>query len=166
MPEGVSLPCIAIFRETRLSRIPRSLHLHSTIHTMRWPPWSSDDDKKRVEGTWAESLSAHDWAAYGEPRQFIPILLASATTLVFYHGYRTYLRRIPDAVRINAGFFRRRSLYGKVTSVGDGDNFRIFHTPGGRLAGWGWAPGRKIPEERGKLKDNTVCTNSSIYVYL
>jgi hypothetical protein len=43
-----------------------------------------------------------------------------------------------------------------VTSVGDGDNFRIYHTPGGRLAGWGWLPGRRIPMDKKELKDQTV----------
>ncbi len=34
-------------------------------------------------------------------------------------------------------------------SVGDADNFRLFHTPGGRLLGWGWL--RQIPEARKDL---------------
>jgi len=36
-------------------------------------------------------------------------------------------------------------MFGTATSVGDGDNFRFYHTPGGRLLGWGWMPGRKVP---------------------
>jgi hypothetical protein len=47
-------------------------------------------------------------------------------------------------------------LFGTVTRVGDADNFHLFHTPGGRLAGWGWLPGRKIPEKKADLKNNTV----------
>jgi endonuclease YncB( thermonuclease family) len=69
--------------------------------------------------------------------------------------YRTYLRRIPGAMKISEGFFRKRSLLGRVTSVGDGDGCRLFHTPGGRLAGWGWLPGRRIPTGKA-LKDQTV----------
>jgi len=42
-----------------------------------------------------------------------------------------------------------------VTRVGDADNFHLFHMPGGRMAGWGWFPGRKIPEKKA-LKNNTV----------
>lgn len=37
-------------------------------------------------------------------------------------------------------------MFGQATSVGDGDNFRLYHTPGGRLLGWGWMPGRKVPQ--------------------
>jgi hypothetical protein len=40
--------------------------------------------------------------------------------------------------------------------VGDGDNFRVFHTPGGRLAGWGWLPWRRVPKEKKDLKNKTV----------
>lgn len=40
--------------------------------------------------------------------------------------------------------------------MGDGDGFRLFHTPGGRMLGWGWFPGRKIPVDRVGLKENTV----------
>ena len=44
---------------------------------------------------------------------------------------------------IPTNVFRRKYLYGKVTSVGDGDNFLFFHTPGGVLGGWHWL--RKVP---------------------
>jgi endonuclease YncB( thermonuclease family) len=47
-------------------------------------------------------------------------------------------------------------MFGKVTRVGDADNFHLFHTPGGRLAGWEWMPGRKIPEKKSDLKGKTI----------
>lgn len=53
-------------------------------------------------------------------------------------------------------FYRKRSLFGTVTRVGDGDNFHLYHTPGGRLAGWGWLPWRKVPEKPGDLKNRTI----------
>jgi hypothetical protein len=81
-------------------------------------------------------------------------VLVTATALASLQIYRSYLRRIPGADHIQPGFFRRRSLLGRVTSVGDGDNFHLFHTPGGRLAGWGWL--RKIPTEKKELKGRTV----------
>jgi hypothetical protein len=86
----------------------------------------------------------------------IPTLLLTTTILVSVRLYRSYLRRIPEATYIRPGFFRKRSLFGTVTRVGDADNFHLFHTPGGRLAGWGWMRGRKIPEEKKALKGNTV----------
>lgn len=68
--------------------------------------------------------------------------------------YANYLRRIPGAVYVRQSFFRNRSLFGRVTSVGDGDGFHMFHTPGGRATGWGWFRG--VPEKRKDLKDRTV----------
>ena len=58
-----------------------------------------------------------------------------------------YLRRFPSARAIPPSFFRRRSLFGHVTAVGDGDGLRLFHTPGGRLTGWGWL--RRMPTGAG-----------------
>lgn len=46
------------------------------------------------------------------------------------------------------------TLRGRVTAVNDGDGFRFYHTPGGRLAGWGWL--RKVPTSRGDLKGQTL----------
>ena len=124
---------------------------------MPWWPWSSNDDKdKKNPVKWTESLNATDWTHYTDPRNVTPVVLLTATVLGSYTFYRSYLRRIPQANLIGPGFWRRRSLFGKVTSVGDGDNFRLFHTPGGRLAGWGWMLGRRIPKEKKELKDRTV----------
>ncbi|CAK9436861.1 uncharacterized protein LODBEIA_P13830 [Lodderomyces beijingensis] len=43
----------------------------------------------------------------------------------------------------------RQKIHGYVTRVGDGDNFRMYHTPGGIILGWGWLRGvpRKVPTE-------------------
>ena len=120
---------------------------------MPWPSTASDDKK---DTRWTDSLTATDWSHYTDPRNIIPVVLLTSTCLLSARLYRSYLRRIPQAVSIRPSFWRRRSLFGKVTSVGDGDNFRIFHTPGGFLAGWGWIPGRKVPTKRDLLKDNTV----------
>lgn len=134
---------------------------------MRWPPWSNaasskDRDENAQPVKWIDSLNATDWTHYTDPRTVIPTILLTGTALLSARFYRSYLRRIPQAASIQPGFWRRRSLLGKVTSVGDGDNFRLFHTPGGRLAGWGWLPGRRIPEKREDLKDKTVCGSLGI----
>lgn len=125
---------------------------------MRWPPWSSekDGDDKKATGSWTNTLNATDWSHYTDPRTVVPTLLLTSAILASVRIYSLYLRRIPDAGYIRPGFFRRRSLLGIVTRVGDGDNFHLFHTPGGRLAGWGWMPGRKIPEKASELKGKTV----------
>lgn len=52
---------------------------------------------------------------------------------------RGRIRQIPNSSSIPSSCFRTRRLYGLVNSVGDGDNFHFFHTPGGKLLGWGWA---------------------------
>ncbi len=125
---------------------------------MPWWPWSSQDekDKKKVV-KWTDSLNRTDWTHYTDTRNLVPVVLLTTTIIGSYAFYRSYLRRIPQASLIQPGFWRKRSLFGKVTSVGDGDNFRLFHTPGGRLAGWGWLPGRRVPSERKELQDKTVC---------
>jgi hypothetical protein len=82
-------------------------------------------------------------------------VLLTGTTLALVRLWRMYLRRIPGAGHVQPGFFRKRSLFGTVTRVGDGDNFHLYHTPGGRLAGWGWL--RKVPTKPADLKGKTVC---------
>lgn len=87
------------------------------------------------------------------------VLLLSAgitTSAIFgYRFYRRYLCRVNTYLDLTTDILdNQRSLYGKVTRVGDGDNFRFFHTPGGILAGWGWL--RKIPTTRSGLKDQTL----------
>jgi hypothetical protein len=86
----------------------------------------------------------------------LPSLVFTATTLSALRIYKTYLRPIPNINHIKPGFFRKRSLFGKVTSVGDADNFRLFHTPGGRLAGWGWLPWKSVPTKKEGLVKKTV----------
>ncbi|KAJ5121806.1 hypothetical protein N7526_008743 [Penicillium atrosanguineum] len=135
---------------------------------MRWPPWSSessDDQKKQSEsslGSWSShatstnNSSPLDWTAFTEARTILPTLLLTSGILFAVRVHRSYLRRFPDAASISPSFLRRRTVFGQVTSVGDGDNFRIYHTPGGRLAGWGWLPWKKVPSTKKELKDKTI----------
>ncbi|KAK4103072.1 SNase-domain-containing protein [Parathielavia hyrcaniae] len=88
------------------------------------------------------------------PHNWIAPAAAAALTLGLYTFYQSYLRRIPAPSHIRPSFFRRRSLFGTVTSVGDGDGFHMFHTPGGRLAGWGWL--RRVPKDKKELKGRTI----------
>jgi hypothetical protein len=149
------IPDISSFKRD----LPPHLSLHN-LNTMRWPPWSSnserDSDDKRKPVSWTDSLNATDWRHYTDPRTVVPALLLTTTILVSVRVYRSYIRRIPEATQIRPAFFRKRSLFGTVTRVGDGDGFHLFHQPGGRLMGWGWFPGRMIPEKRADLKGNTV----------
>ncbi|KAL8303549.1 hypothetical protein RB601_007776 [Gaeumannomyces tritici] len=108
---------------------------------------------KHEARSWNDSLNRIDWQHYKEPRQWVPTLLATATIVGSIRFYRSYLRRIPGTAHIRPGLFYKKSLLGRVTSVGDGDNFHMFHTPGGRLAGWGWL--RSVPTDRKILKGRT-----------
>ncbi|KAK6603173.1 nuclease domain containing protein [Botrytis cinerea] len=104
--------------------------------TMGWLDFSSkskkeEKDDTRPSFTWGDNLNATDWQHYTDPRTVIPTILLTTTILVSTRLYRSYLRRIPEAAYIRPGFFRKRSLFGTVTRVGDADNFHLFHTPGG-----------------------------------
>jgi endonuclease YncB( thermonuclease family) len=87
------------------------------------------------------------------------LLTAAALALRSFHA--RHLRRIPTAAHITPSMLRRRTLLGRVVAVGDGDNFRIFHTPGGRLAGWGWFPGRRA---EGVGSDGKAAPGQTIHV--
>lgn len=114
---------------------------------------------------WNSILNATDWAQFKEPRNLIPTVLLTAGILFVVHVHRRFLRRIPEARNISKSQFRQRRLLGRVTSVGDGDNFRMYHTPGGRLAGWGWLPWKKVPTSKKELKDRTVGPSFFSFIY-
>lgn len=132
--------------EKQQSIIPSLLSSHS----------SSPSTSKSSSTDWNSNLNAFDWSQFTEPRNLIPTALLTSGILFVVYVQRRYLRRFPEATDITSSYFRSRSLLGRVTSVGDGDNFRIFHTPGGRLVGWGWLPWMKVPTVRKELKDKTV----------
>lgn len=118
---------------------------------MRWP-WSSSttsDDTK-------EHRAASTLARFTDSDVILPTAILTTTTLGGFYIYKRYLRRIPSINYIKPNYYRKRSLFGTVVSVGDADNFRIFHTPGGRLTGWGWLPGRSIPKTSKEYASKTV----------
>ncbi|KAL2159324.1 hypothetical protein VTH06DRAFT_2759 [Thermothelomyces fergusii] len=108
------------------------------------PSWAEDDD------SWTDRVRDHLRAH----QDWVGPAAAVVLTLGVLGFYRSYLRRFPTADHIAQSFFRRRSLLGQVTSVGDGDGFHLFHTPGGRLAGWGWL--RHVPKDKKELKGQTI----------
>lgn len=105
--------------------------------------------------SWTDSLNATHWTS---AEILVPTVVLTATTLAAFKIYTVYLRRIPQATFITPPALQgNRSIFGYVTSVGDGDTFRLYHTPGGRLLGWGWLWGRRVAEfDRGKLKEQTI----------
>ena len=114
--------------------------------------------------SWPSAYPSNDLAFYLSPQFLLPATLLTGVTLLGRGMYNAYLRRMPGASSVPATYFtKEKTLFGVVTSVGDGDGFRLFHTPGGRFAGWDWLPWRKIPTGRA-LKDQTVCCTGSIHL--
>ncbi|KAG5917385.1 putative endonuclease lcl3 [Claviceps africana] len=129
---------------------------------MVWPfgSWAAkknhDDEPSPTKRSmsWSRSLSRAEAGPLGAAKEWAPVVLFSLAGFSALQLYANYLRRIPGAAFIRPSSFRSRSLFGRVTSVGDGDGFHLFHTPGGKAVGWGWL--RKIPETRKELKDRTI----------
>ncbi|CAK5268606.1 unnamed protein product, partial [Mycena citricolor] len=90
-----------------------------------------------------------------------PVLLlcafsvGSLTTICGAFAYNRYLRRIPNSDWITPDIFaKKRWVRGTVTSVGDSDNFRLYHTP---AFGWSWPfKFRTVPSTAKGLKDKTL----------
>ncbi|KAH9451155.1 hypothetical protein Pst134EB_018648 [Puccinia striiformis f. sp. tritici] len=75
-------------------------------------------------------------------------------------SYKKYFHRIRSADYVTPSMLKSSSrsmtrpgmrMKGFVTSVGDADNFRLYHTPG---FGWNWL--RSVPKKRADLKDMTI----------
>ncbi|KAK5089231.1 putative endonuclease lcl3 [Lithohypha guttulata] len=98
--------------------------------------------------------------SFTQPSTLISTAILTTTVLSLFALQRRYLRRYPTATSLPQTYIlpstRRftRSIFGHVTSVGDADNFRLFHTPFGRLGLWGIL--RKVPEDTKALKNNTI----------
>ena len=125
---------------------PLEEKLRSSIDSVL--PSSSNND--------TTSSTTFSLQSYQQPQTIVATVILTTLLLGSFRFYKTYLRRIPEAPDIKQTFFRKRSLFGKVTSVGDGDNFRLYHTPGGLLSGWHWLPGRTVPKDKKHLKNQTI----------
>ncbi|KAM0204682.1 hypothetical protein ACHAPA_001874 [Fusarium lateritium] len=131
---------------------------------MVWPFGSQKSDKeneerlreeaKRLPVSWADTITRFRSDTFGAAKEWAPMVVFPLAGMAALQIYANYLRRIPGTAYVRPNFFRNRSLFGRVTSVGDGDNFHLFHTPGGRALGWGWL--RRVPDVRKELKDRTI----------
>ncbi|KAG1750368.1 uncharacterized protein EDB91DRAFT_1217039 [Suillus paluster] len=81
--------------------------------------------------------------------------LGSVSTLGATFVYRRYFRRLRTAEWVTPDILqRKRWVRGVVTSVGDADNFRLYHTPS---FGWRWPlKFRRVPTLSKELKDQTI----------
>ncbi|PHH49805.1 putative endonuclease LCL3 [Ceratocystis fimbriata CBS 114723] len=132
---------------------------------MVWPftgsgtstPPSKSPDPKQSSSTWTQSLtgpSSQSSVPLAAALDWAPTFASTVIALGVINLYGKYLRRIPSTMFIKPDMYRSRSLYGRVTSVGDGDGLQLYHMPGGRFAGWGWL--RKVPTKKVDLKGNTI----------
>ncbi|KAK1996311.1 SNase-domain-containing protein [Colletotrichum falcatum] len=131
---------------------------------MPWPFSSSSSadsptPSQRKDGVRSKPRSWNDLLPKPDPplhaaKEWAPVFLTSVASLAAFIFYQSRLRRFPTTGHIQPNLFRKRTLLGRVTSVGDGDNFHMFHTPGGRLAGWGWL--RKVPTTKAALRGKTI----------
>ncbi|KAF9560333.1 SNase-domain-containing protein [Agrocybe pediades] len=120
------------------------------MSSIPWPLWTNSEDKRQ-----------------GKLREQYDALPPSVAALVFFSlgsvsalsaalVYRRYGRRVRNSDWVTPRLLtRKRWLKGVVTSVGDADNFRFFHTP--TLAGYTWPiKFRSIPSITKELKDETI----------
>lgn len=117
-------------------------------------------ESKQCNSPWFISMTEEDPTLVPQEKyEYLRMAIGSTVLFVGFLGakkyYNTFLRRIPNTQSLPQRFLRQRALLGKVTSVGDGDNFHFFHTPGGYLAGWGWLRSTPKVNTRG-LKDQTI----------
>lgn len=125
---------------------------------MRWDIWKNAQTTKADENqAQSSAVLAHDPTTWFATPIIVPVLALTSASLIIFHLYRRNLRRYATIDHLPAALYSdkvNRGLIGHVTSVGDGDNFRFFHTPGGRLAGWGWL--RRVPTDKKDLRGQTI----------
>ncbi|KAG8856860.1 putative endonuclease lcl3 [Serendipita sp. 411] len=121
------------------------------------------------KGSWKESITSAQnnvrnlLDAVASPVKKLPyeaqlglaMLGSSVLTVGGLRVYKRYVRRIPNSESVTAAdLSKRRWIKGVVTSVGDADNFRLYHTPG---IGWRWPlKFRWIPQTSKELKNQTL----------
>ena len=117
--------------------------------TMPWF-WASSTDPSSKKPTPKERLEQLQSLPLWSPQILIPTVILTASLLTLHTFYRRRLRRIPTVSQLPPSYIaNHQSLFGTAVSVGDADNFRLFHTPGGRALGWGWL--RPVPTGRKDL---------------
>ena len=132
---------------------------------MRWP-WQSQPEEASKDNVTSPGRILDD--AFN-PTTFIAAAGLATLFIASSRVYQTRLTRIPTAAQIPEnrfhhdvrGFPKRHTLFGRIVRVSDGDGIRLYHTPGGRLAGWAWF--RRIPSNfpRRKRSENARSSNDS-----
>ncbi|CDS10686.1 hypothetical protein LRAMOSA11172 [Lichtheimia ramosa] len=103
------------------------------------------NDKSTTTTTWGDEIVQVIWRPTA-------VLVGIGIPLVYFIRSKVIGHRFPTAAHIPPEVFaRQQKIRGRVVSVGDSDNFRLYHTPGW---GWGWA--RKVPVSRKELRNQTI----------
>ncbi|OSD03841.1 SNase-domain-containing protein [Trametes coccinea BRFM310] len=121
------------------------------------PTGSNSNTSRQVDDN-HDLIAALDAKASSVPPHLLILsafVVGSATALAANYVYVRHVKRIPNAEWVTPEMLtKRRWVKGYVTSVGDADNFRLYHTPG---IGWRWPfKFRRIPVGRSDLKDQTI----------
>ncbi|KAJ8103204.1 hypothetical protein POJ06DRAFT_65370 [Lipomyces tetrasporus] len=112
-----------------------------------WWPGRQEPEIDRPQPSPPRPRSAGQRIPFFSLETFLESCALTGTVLVCGGFYFRYLRRFQNALSIPQSFYTRgRTLSGRVVFVGDGDNFRLYHTPGGIFAGWDWL--RRVPYEQ------------------
>ncbi|TRM63161.1 hypothetical protein BD626DRAFT_495720 [Schizophyllum amplum] len=115
-------------------------------------PWPANNSKD-------SGVTTQTKAFVGDlPPEQLAFAAFAAGSLCLAAGYRVhkrYFRRIQNADWVRPDLLARKEwMKGRVTSVGDNDNFRFYHTPG---FGWRWPlKFRHVPTITKDLKDQTI----------
>lgn len=82
----------------------------------------------------------------------IPAALLAVSFIALHRFYVKHLTRYKTSSHIPQNLLesKRHRLSGVITSVGDGDNFRLFHTP------FLYSSVNSVPKERKKLVGETI----------
>ncbi|KAK9265197.1 hypothetical protein V1519DRAFT_411436 [Lipomyces tetrasporus] len=121
-----------------------------------WWPGRQEPEIDRPQPSPPRPRSAGQRIPFFSLETFLESCALTGTVLVCGGFYFRYLRRFQNALSIPQSFYTRgRTLSGRVVFVGDGDNFRLYHTPGGIFAGWDWLRRQPRPRQR-KLADETI----------
>lgn len=98
---------------------------------------NNNNNNNNETRTWADDLVQAIWR---------PVVFGLGVGIPLLYIVRTRVigKRYPTAGQVPPeAFANRQVIKGYVVSVGDSDNFRLYHTPG---FGWGWL--RKVPTKQ------------------